>query len=89
MSHLLCICRSVPNGSPKKPKTNSNGQKSGGCEIMPKNQSMGSTSYGTTTLRVNPVNKQSASEIAQRTNIGLVTCTTCCPLFHRLVVRHS
>lgn len=58
----------VPNGTPKARKL--------------RNQTE-SDQFGTMTLKVNPMYKRSASEVAKRSNI--VTCTTCFPLFHRLL----
>lgn len=40
--------------------------------------------YGTMTLKVNPMYKRSASEVAKNSNI-VVTCNTCFPLFKKLV----
>ena len=58
----------MPNGTPNKSKNKSNSRKSSQipAENNTLNQSTSSTSFGTTTMRVNPMNKQSASEVAKR-----------------------
>ena len=58
----------MPNGTPNKSKNKSNSRKSSQipAENNTLNQSASSTSFGTTTMRVNPMNKQSASEVAKR-----------------------
>ena len=60
--------KSVPDGTPNKSKNKSNSRKSSQipAENNTLNQSTSSTSFGTTTMRVNPMNKQSASEVAKR-----------------------
>ena len=58
----------MPNGTPNKSRNKSNSRKSSQipAENNTLNQSTSSTSFGTTTMRVNPMNKQSASEVAKR-----------------------
>ena len=65
----------MPNGTPNKSKNKSNSRKSSQkpAENDTLNQSTGSTSFGTTTMRVNPMNKQSASEVAKRHSIFIRT----------------
>ena len=67
--------KSVPDGTPNKSKNKSNSRKSSQipAENNTLNQSTSSTSFGTTTMRVNPMNKQSASEVAKRHSIYIRT----------------
>ena len=66
--------KSVPNGTPNRSKNKSNSRKSSQipAENNTLNQSTSSTSFGTTTMRVNPMNKQSASEVAKRHSVYML-----------------
>ena len=74
----------VPNGG--SPRRGSN---------VTQDSSMGSSEYGSTTMRVNPLDKSCITQVANMKKRGpvaeIVTCTTCfpIPLLHKLVKRSN
>ena len=49
--------------------------------------------YGSTTLRVNPVDKSCITQVANmkraKNSVDFVTCTTCFPIFHKFMKRRK